>query len=51
LTSINGHSKLEITQRYAHASGADLAGAMARLSTKPPQRPWPWRRPPREGSC
>jgi len=30
-----GHSKLEITQRYAHASGADLEGAMARLSRRP----------------
>jgi hypothetical protein len=27
-----GHSKLEITQRYAHASGRDLEGAMSRLS-------------------
>lgn len=27
-----GHSKLEITQRYAHAIGTDLHGAMARLS-------------------
>lgn len=27
-----GHSKLEVTQRYAHAIGADLEDAMARLS-------------------
>lgn len=28
-----GHSKLEMTQRYAHANAADLRSAMAKLST------------------
>ena len=30
-----GHSKLEMTQRYAHAIGADLEVAMSRLHGKP----------------
>jgi integrase len=34
-----GHSKLEVTQRYAHASGRDLRVAMARLSRRPPEGP------------
>jgi site-specific recombinase XerD len=31
-----GHSKLEMTQRYAHAGAADLRAAIDRLGKEPP---------------